>query len=162
MNNLEQEKFKIKTEKLAEKIKAMSPEEYDKFMKRLIIKIRKIEVDVINTEKKLKYLENVPTQRELTEDKIASIMGITGTAILAMAATMGYFISGEQIDGGIAGAFSGFFAGIIPTWANIVAYENKPLSNILNEVRIKVLKKKLQKLDKQYFDNNHKYSGDFK
>ena len=154
MNELEQEKMKIKIEKTAEKIKAMTPQEYDAFMKKLIEKVRLLEAERLDKKAKMVELQyKYVKETKLDDEKGLKITGITEIAMIAL--WIGAFYSEMQDDVAIyAGSIMGIFSGLAMSFLNTWAYEKKPLSKKLNDVRKKVLKAKLESLDKKLFELN--------
>ena len=145
MDKLERQKLRENINKINRKLEKMTAEEYHNFMEKLVLKVKALEENVKAKQDKLDELQNVAKLRTITENEISAIIVITEPVMIAISGVLAYFLSGEQVEWGYVGGYTGICLGAIPTWLNILAYEKKPLSNFLNEIRINTLKKKLWK-----------------
>jgi len=148
-----QKEMDAKTKKLTDKISKMSPQEFEIFMSREIEKVKQIENQIVENNKKIQTIEDIPTKKELTEIGETLVCAASTMACLLIGGAVGLLIGEAEVGSGDIGVFAGVLAGIPAMFANIHAYEKKPLSNYLNKLKIKVLKKKNKQLG---FEKNAK------
>ena len=131
----------IMSKRLANKIEKMTPMEYEIFICSEISKIEQIEKQIEKNNKKIAKIADLPTKRNLTEANELLICGISSAGCLLMAAGVGLLIGQTEngISGGDVAFFSGVCSGFVSMFANIKCFENKPLSNYLNKIRVKIL-----------------------
>lgn len=154
------EKDKIKLEKLAKRIEQMPACEYNKFMQKLIAKVRLLEAKEKDLQGKSTGISSKPQKRDISVEKDNAIVIATacGSAFLGMVAA-GALMAGMDSDylwinsasAIIGGFFVGSYLGSVGTWS----YENRPLSKVLDKIRLKTLSKKLEKTNAKL--ENKKY-----
>ena len=146
MLKVNQDKLCAKTKKMAEKISKMTAQEYEIFMSREIQKIKQIEDRIIENNKKIEKIKEEPTKKELDEIQMTLVCaGSTMTCMLAGGA-LGMILGEPEVGSGDIGVVSGLVSGLVAMFANVHAYEKRPLSNYLNKVKIKTLENKNKKL----------------
>ncbi len=144
-----------KSKELAEKISKMTPQEFEIFMSREIQKVKEMENQILENHKKIQKIKDIPTKRELTEIGETLVCVASTMSCMLIGGAMGMLFGEPEVGSGDIGVFAGLGGGIVAMFANIHAYEKKPVSNYLNKLKIKILEKKNKKLsldikEKQY------------
>lgn len=149
MSELEKILQENKMKKLTEKISKMSPCEYEQFMNTQIKKIQELEDQVLENNKKIQTIHDIPKRKKITDSKTTLICSISTMSCMLIGAGLGIIYGNPETGNGAVGVFAGLGVGLCAMVANIQAYEKRPVSNYLNKVKIKVLESKNKKLLEQ-------------
>jgi hypothetical protein len=141
MNNYKQEKLKIKLEKLAQKIDKLPAGEKEVYIANLTQEIRLLQAQLKDSAEHKERLDNNPNKRPMSTNAVSSYL--TVSTIVGLLAGVGIGVSIEEVVMFVLGPAAGFVLGI----ANGVAYEEKPISNKVNQFRKYLNGKKQERLE---------------
>lgn len=154
MTELEQAKLELKARKLANKIKKMSPEDYNQFMKKLINKTMLYEAKIKLNGAKIKAIQSKPKARKFNDGKLLAVVLSSEVVCAAMGALIAYGATNSMADAYYAG-FIGTIVGMGAATINGISNTHKPLANLLNEARINGLNKKIKKMKSENYINEY-------
>ena len=140
MNNYNDEKLKIKLEKLAQEINQWEPQKKELYVINLKNEIRLLQAKLQDSEIQKDNLDKIPNKRKMSGDAVATYL--TASTIVGFLAGVGVAVSIEEMVMMLLGAGAGFLLGIV----NGIAWEEKPISNKVNNFRKYLNGKKTESL----------------
>ena len=141
MNNYKQEKLKIKLEKLAQEIDKLPAGEKEVYIANLTQEIRLLQAQLKDASEHKERLDNIPNKRKMGDKAVAT--SLTVSTIVGLFAGVGVAISIEELWMIALGAGAGFFSALL----NGLAYEERPISNKVNQFRKYLNGKKQERLE---------------
>lgn len=154
MNNLQKEKQKMRLERFIEKLNSMSPEQRQKYMAKLAIRMRLNDAKLKDCDECARKLDKAYQKKTIKHvSAYLSLHALGGAAGLAYLGALGAQIAGQPgneqfgsaVVAGVAGAVLGGAAGFF----NGCAYENGPVRKKVVEALEYFNGKKQDKLERQ-------------